>query len=90
VKYKEKALKIKEMMFRANGIGDGAVPGDRKWTNLEHLNEYLEPFGCRVKREKRRRKGYLVVYLYSTKKSPICVELTVDFAEKVLAMGGFP
>lgn len=90
MKYAEKCSRIKEMMFRANGIGDGANPVERKWNNLEHLNEYLEPFDCRVKREKRRRKGYLVVYLYSTKKSPVCAELTLDFAEKVLAMGGFP
>lgn len=88
--YKEKSFRIREMMYEANGVGDESGTKTRKWKDIDDLGSYLKDFGGRIKNEKKRRKGYLVVHLYNTKGSPVCAELPVDFAEKVLVLGEFP
>jgi len=89
----EKCLKIREMMFSANGIENGkSVRNHTKWRNLEELTEYLAEFGGSIKYDRKCRRGYFVVHLYDLKEDlrPVCAEITKDFGEKVMAMGGFP
>jgi hypothetical protein len=91
MKYKDKSFRIREMMYEANGVHEVGHTNTRKWRDLDDLCTYLKDFGCDIKHEKRRRKGYLVVHLYNMKGgTPVCAELSLDFAEKVLALGGFP
>lgn len=80
LKYGDKAARFKEIAYRQNR-------GDRvKWRNPDELQAYLEGFGGGLKVDKRRRRGYLVCVLQHL----IVAEVPMDFAEKVLAMGGFP
>lgn len=66
----------------------------KKWKDLEDLTQYMANFGGNLKHNRRRKKGYTVVFLYySTKngpRKPIVIELPNDFAERVLVLGGFP
>ena len=57
----------------------------QRWRNKEELGLYLGGFGGRVKEDRRRRKGYLVIPL----QKGVVAEVPMDFAEKVLAFG-FP
>jgi hypothetical protein len=65
-----------------------------RWKNPEELAEYLESWGGRLVRTCRRRRGYLVVNLEEgmepVGRSPSIAEVPMDFATKVLVMGGFP
>lgn len=81
--YKEKAEKFREMAYAANG-GENL-----KWRNKEELHSYLEMWGGRLKDDRRRRRGYLVSCLQEPSKL-IVAEVPMDFALKVLSMGGFP
>lgn len=89
MKYKDKALKFRERTYEAQGLVQ--VPGGWnrirpiKWRNMEEFDAYLEAFGGRVKKDKRRRKGYLVAPV----QTDCVVEVPMEFAEKVLAFG-FP
>ncbi len=90
---KEKCLKIREMMYRANGIEEGTPNRSYvKWRNVNELEEYLGRFGGSIKHNRKRRRGYFVVHLYNLQEDmrPVCAEITKDFGEKVMAMGGFP
>lgn len=85
--YKEKAEKFREMVYAANGVKN------LKWRNKEELHSYLEMWGGRLKEDRRLRRGYLVSYLQGPLLSggPVIVaEVPMDFAMKVLSMGGFP
>lgn len=84
--YKDKAERFRDLTFKENR-GDPL-----KWKDPDDLNAYLERFGGRLKEDKRRRRGYLVCLLQKrTITFPSLVaEVPMDFAEKVLAMGGFP
>ena len=89
---KDKCLKIREIMYRANGIEEG-TPNRHytKWRNVNELEEYLSEFGGRVKNDRKRRRGYFVVHLYDSKNGrPVCAEIPKDFGEKVMVLGGFP
>jgi hypothetical protein len=84
----DKCLKIREMIFSANGIKNGKwVRNQTKWRNLEELDEYLAGFGGSIKHDRN-----FVVHLYDDWEDlrPVCMEITKDFGEKVMAMGGFP
>lgn len=84
--YKEKAAKFKDMVYKENA-------GDLlKWKNRKEFSEYLENWGGRMKEDLVRRRGYLVAFIQnSTDKHPrIVAEVPMDFAMKVLSMGGFP
>lgn len=86
--YKEKAAKFKELTYRENRRLDYV-----KWRNRDELAAYLERWGGRVKEDRRRRRGYLVSVLQDalTDVGPLLVaEVPMEFAEKVLAMNGFP
>lgn len=94
MKYKEKAFKFKERAFEAQGLAfvngfwtpmEGRPVGSQKWRGRTELTAYLESFGGRIKKDKRRRKGYLVSVL----QNDFVAEVPMDFAEKVLAFG-FP
>lgn len=86
LKYSEKAERFKYLAHKENGNVD------LKWKNPEELRTYLEMFGGRLKEDRRRRRGYLVSLLQDKNKTYPCLvaEVPMDFAEKVLAMGGFP
>lgn len=86
LRYREKAERFKDLTYKENRL-------DRlKWKDPDELNAYLEGFGGRLKEDRKRRRGYLVCVLQKpTITFPALVaEVPMDFAEKVLAMGGFP
>lgn len=86
MKYREKAERFRDAAVKENA-------GSRlKWKNPDELRAYLERFGGRLKENRRRRKGYLVCVLQKkTHLYPeLIAEVPMDFADKVLAMGGFP
>jgi hypothetical protein len=98
VKYKDKAIKFKEITYKAQGLVlegsawvplpnpvPSAAPTKPRWKDRKELNLYLGEFGGRIKEDKRRRKGYLVALLTDD----LVAEVPMDFAEKVLAFG-FP
>lgn len=84
--YKEKAEKFRELAYKEN---EGNLV---KWKNREQFAAYLESWGGRMKKDLARRKGYLVSFMQGpTEKHPrIVAEVPMDFAMKVLSMGGFP
>lgn len=86
LRYGEKAERFKDMAYRENR-GDPL-----KWKDPHELDVYLRVFGGRLKEDRRRRMGYLVCVLQEkTRVLPFIVaEVPMDFAEKVLALGGFP
>lgn len=99
--YKEKAEKFRELAYKAQGLD--YPPKERwikslaverqKWKNLSELAAYMEHWGGSLKDDPKRRRGYLVVPLQDETiqyKSPVFAEVPMDFAMKVLAMGGFP
>lgn len=89
MRYSDKAIEFKERVYAAQGLepaGDAWTSvRPIKWKDLDELRIYFESFGCRIKEDKRRRKGYLVVTL----QKGIVAEAPMEFAEKVLAFG-FP
>lgn len=87
--YKEKSSKFKEMCFKAN------AGTNMKWKNAEELGAYLELHGGRLKKDKRRRLGYLVCVLHRRGdgfmiKEDLVAEVPMDFAMKVFLFGDFP
>jgi hypothetical protein len=86
LKYVEKARRFKDRAYRENR-GDPL-----KWKSRRDFDAYLGSFGGRLKEDRRRRMGYLVCVLQEkTRVLPFIVaEVPMDFAEKVLALGGFP
>lgn len=86
--YIEKAAKFKELTYRENNRLNLI-----KWRSRDELAAYLERWGGRVKEDRRRRRGYLVSVLQGPLTdvgSLLVAEVPMEFAEKVLAMGGFP
>ena len=91
--YEEKADKFKELAYKAN-----SVSGELKWRNREALSSYLVSWGGRIKEDRRRRRGYLVCLLQESREAnnifpavpALVAEVPMDFAEKVISMGGFP
>lgn len=100
--YQQKCEKFREMIYEANGLNwppqprwtPLPAPIRCRWKNPEELAEYLESWGGKLVRDRRRRRGYLVVDLEEgmepVGRSPTIAEVPMDFAMKVLAMGGFP
>lgn len=99
--YEEKAEKFRELIYAANGLEYppksrwilSPAPARQRWKSAEELALYLEDWGGRVKSDTRRRKGHLVAPLQEESiqyKHIIVAEVPMDFAMKVLAMGGFP
>lgn len=99
--YSEKAEKFRELVYRANGLDyppkDDKIkslsPTRQKWKSVKELNLYLEHWGGGLKGHPKKRRGYLVVPLQDETiqhKSPVFAEVPMDFAMKVIAMGGFP
>ena len=86
MRYKDKAERFKELAHKENRNLE------LKWKNPEELGSYLEMFGGRLKEDRRRRRGHLVSLLQDKNKvyPRLVAEVPMDFAEKVLAMGGFP
>lgn len=86
MRYEERASKFKELTYKENSLPR------LKWRNPDELGAYLEGFGGRLKDDRKRRRGYLVCVLQEgTITFPaLIVEVPNDFAERVLAMGGFP
>lgn len=86
--YIEKAAKFKELTYRENNRLNLI-----KWRSRDELAAYLERWGGRVKEDRRRRRGYLVSVLQDPLTdvgSLLVAEVPMEFAEKVLAMNGFP
>lgn len=98
--YKEKAEKLREMVYKANGLeyppktfGDHKPISCQKWKSVSELSEYLESWGGSLKSDARRRKGFLIVPLQDETiyhNAPLVAEVPMDFAMKVMVMGEFP
>jgi hypothetical protein len=98
MKYREKAEAFRHLAYRANGltyppmarwVGDPR-PERPKWRSLRELEAYLLEWGGRVKKDTKRRRGYLVVDLNEGMNPPQIIEVPMDFAMRVLVLGGFP
>ena len=97
--YKEKCRVFRELAYKENGltyppkerwVGDPA-PERMKWRSKDELEEYLKSVGGGLKMNKKIRRGCLVVDLNEgLKNSPQIIEVPMEFAMKVLALGGFP
>ncbi len=83
MKYHEKALKIKEIIYKIQ-------QEKKKWKNLEDLEDYLKKYNSRIKNDKRRRKGFLVSHLYNHSEKSIVLEVPNDLAEKIMVFSDFP
>lgn len=95
--YKQKADKFRELCYKQN-----ENPNHKKWKNKEEFESYILKFGGRIKEDKKRRKGYLVCLVQKGRKKnlknydpipakpDIVVEISMEFATKVLVLGGFP
>lgn len=86
--YKDKAQRFKDLCYRAN-----SDLKNLKWRNQEELHSYLECWGGRTKKDRKRRRGYLVSVLQDPKHDVgkrIVAEVPMEFAEKVLMLGMFP
>lgn len=83
MKYKEKSELLKALFFKMNREKN-------LWKNPEELEQYLSAFGGRLKTDKKRRRGYIVCFLQRHQGRALAAELPLDFAEKVLALSGFP
>lgn len=91
--YRQKADKFKELCYKENWPKN-------KWKNEEELNEYFVNFGGKLKTDMKRKKGYLVCLLqkgrksksgrYNANKPDLVAEVPMEFAMKVLVLGGFP
>lgn len=99
--YKEKAEKFRELAYKAQGLDyppkerwiKDPAPPRQKWNSMEELNIYLEDWGGRLKADNKRRRGFLVAPLQDASiqhNAPLVAEVPMDFAMKVLSMGGFP
>lgn len=96
--YRQKCERFRELAYEANGLSYppksrpvlSPAPIRLKWKSMEELDEYLWSFGGRVKTDRKKRGGYLVVDLNEGMIEPQIVEVPMEFATKVLAMGGFP
>lgn len=97
--YKQKVDKFREICYKQN-----EDPNHKKWQNKEEFESYFLKFGGRIKTDKKRRKGYLVCLVQKGRsqskyyRSPLShecrpdlvVEIPMEFATKVLVLGGFP
>lgn len=98
MKYKDKVEKFREIIFQQN------KNGNTKWKNKEEFELYFLKFGGKLKEDRKRRKGYLVCLVqkglppaskYYRGPLPyelpdLVVEVPMEFATKVLVLGGFP
>jgi hypothetical protein len=97
--YREKAEAFRHLAYRANGLnyppmarwaGDPR-PERPKWRSLQELEAYLREWGGCVKKDIKRRRGFLVVDMNEgIELPPMVFEVPMDFAMRVLALGGFP
>lgn len=96
--YKEKCRAFRNLAYKANGLtyppkarraGDPR-PNRQKWNSIEDLDAYFRGFGGGVKNDTKRRTGYLVVDMNEGMRPPQVIEVPMEFAMKVLALGGFP
>jgi hypothetical protein len=99
--YEKIARAFKELAYRANGlrlesseagetftwVGDG-LP--QKWKSLKELEVYFEGVGGKVTPYAEKREGYLVVNISEDEWMPQVLEVPMEFAMKVLTLGGFP
>lgn len=83
MKYQERALKIKEIIYRVQ-------QEKKKWKHLDDLKEYLKNYNARIKSDKKRRKGFLVSELYQFNGNPVVLEIPNDWAEKIMVFSDFP
>ena len=91
MKYKEKVDKFREIIFQQN------KNGNFKWKNKEEFELYFFKFGGKLKEDRKRKKGYLVCLVQTgvqitkrNKGSDLILEVPMEFATKVLVLGGFP
>lgn len=98
MRYEEKARIFRELAYRANGltfppkprwVGDPS-PDRQRWKSIKELEAYFQGWGGRFKMDNKRRRGYLVVDLNEGLKPSQIIEVPMEFAMRVLAMGGFP
>jgi len=96
--YKDKVRVFRELAYRENGrtyppklrwVGDPATERMR-WRSKDELEEYFKGVGGRFKMDNKKRRGYLVVDLNEGFIPPQIIEVPMEFAMKVLVLGGFP
>ena len=85
---KEQSQRLKDLIFEVQRK-------QSKWKNLEHLKKYLELHDSRIKHDQKRKKGYIVSFLYNVRnnegnRQKIVLEMPEELAEKILILGDFP
>jgi hypothetical protein len=98
MRYEEKARAFRELAYRANGasyppkprLSCAPPPERQKWKSIKELEAYFQGWGGRFKMDNKRRRGYLVVDLNEGMNPPQIIEVPMEFATRVLALGGFP
>jgi hypothetical protein len=87
MKYKEKAERLKEIIYRANGCYLEPRTQNLRWNSRDDFENYIMSIGCNLKENKKRRSGFIVTpYLYDR----VCAEIPIDLAEKILVLGDLP
>jgi hypothetical protein len=98
MRYEEKARIFRELAYKANGltypplprwVGDPS-PDRQRWKSIKELEAYFQGWGGRFKMDNKRRRGYLVVDLNEGMNTSQIIEVPMEFATRVLALGGFP
>lgn len=95
------ARAFRELAYRANCIRLGSSAGfetftwvgdvrNQKWKSLKELEDYFEGVGGKVTPYAEKREGYLVVNISEDEWMPQVLEVPMEFAMKVLTLGGFP
>lgn len=92
MRYNQKIEKFKELLWNTNIARGYSGPDRLRWKNKEQFADYVEDIGGRVKRDMRRRRGYLVLLIREEvgDKPRIVAEFPMGFVEKVLALGFLP
>lgn len=86
-RYADLSARFRELAFREN-----RDLKCMKWRDPGELGSYLGGFGGRLKEDRLRRRGYLVCVLQEKTPMypPTICEVPMAFAERVVALGGFP
>lgn len=83
MKYSEKASALKELLCKVN-------QRDNRWKNPAEFESYIVSCGGRLRKDKKRKKGFIVCFIQWHQGKKIIVELPNDFVERALILGGFP
>lgn len=90
--YQQKKEKFKELLWSTNIARGYSGPERIRWKNEDQFADYVEDIGGRVKADKKKRSGYLVLLIREDAggRPKIVAEFPMDFVEKALALGFLP